>query len=128
MWLTVRGNHPTSVKVSWGAVPEDQRNGIIIGYSILVEGPDHDTTRNIQIATTVSDLMPPIHRSCSQMEDAYSSEKVYDLKPSTEYSFSVSAVTVVGSGPAISVSFITPQEGEASTHITHVVCGEMFSV
>jgi hypothetical protein len=49
-------------------------------------------------------------------EDAYryTSEEVCDLRPSTEYTFNVSAVTVAGSGPAISVSFVTPQEGEAS--------------
>ena len=48
------------------------------------------------------------------MKDAYTSEEVSDLRPSTEYSFSVSAMTVAGSGPAISVSFVTPQEGETS--------------
>ena len=108
-WLTVRGNHPTSVQLSWGAVPEDQENGKITSYSIQVGGPD--TT--ISIPTTGGYV---------------TSKEVSDLRPSTEYTFSVSAVTVAGSGPAISVSFITPQEGEASTHITHVVCGEMFSV
>ena len=120
-WLTVGCSLPISVQLSWGAVPEDQRNGEIIGYSIQVEGPD--TTRIIQIATTVSDRMPPIrrpqiyryiHRPHSLlMEDAYTSEEVCDLRPSTMYSFSVSAVTVAGSGPAIGVSFVTPQEGEA---------------
>jgi hypothetical protein len=66
-------------------------------------------------------------------ENAYrytsESEEVCDLRPSTEYTFSVSAVTVAGSGPAISVSFITPQEGEASIHITAstlmIWCGGM---
>ena len=96
-------------------MPEDQRNGEITGYSILVKGPD--TTQNIQITTTVSDWMPHICRPHSLMGDAYTSEEVCDLRPSTEYSFSVSANTVAGSGPAISVSFVTPQEGEASVHI-----------
>ena len=110
-WLTVGGNHPTSVQLSWGAVPEDQWNGVITGYSMQVEGPD--TTQNIQIATTLSGWMPSILKPHSLMEEAYTSEEVSDLRPSTEYSFSVSAVTVVGSGPAISVSFVTPQEGMA---------------
>ena len=48
------------------------------------------------------------------MEDAYNSKEVSNLKPSTEYTFSVSAETVAGSGPAISVAFVTPQEGEAT--------------
>ena len=82
-----------------------------------VEGPD--TTRNIQIATTVSDRTR-ILRPHFLMEDAYTSEEVCDLRPSTEYTFSVCAVTVAGSGPAISVSFVTPQEGEAS------LCTSMF--
>ena len=110
-WLTVRGSLPTSVQLSWGAVPKDQRNGEITGYSIQVEGPD--TTRNVtRKTTTVSDWMH------SLMEDAYTSEsdEVSDLRPSTEYTFSVSAKTVAGSGPAISVSFVTPQEGEVSMH------------
>ena len=115
-WLTVGCSLPTSVQLSWGAVPEDQRNGIITGYSIQIEGPD--STRNIQTTTTVAGRMPPIHgryiHFCNPlMKDAYTSEKVSDLRPSTEYTFSVSAKIVAGSGLAISVSFITPQEGEA---------------
>ena len=110
-------------------MPKNQQNGEITGYSIQLEGPD--TTRSIQIATTVSDEMSSLCSFISEDDLLFSTvteEEVSDLKPSTEYSFSVSAVTEAGSGPAISVSFITPQEGEASTHITHVVCGEMFSV
>ena len=99
-WLTVRCGHPTSVQLSWSAVPEDQQNGEITGYSMQVEGPN--TTRNVQIATTVT----------GHTEDAYNSEEVCDLRPSTEYTFSVSAKTVAGSGPAISVSFVTPQQGK----------------
>ena len=106
-WLTVRCTLPTSVQLSWGTVPEDQQNGKITDYSILVEGPD--TTQNIQ---TVYDEMSSLY---SLMEDnlLLSIKEVCDLMPSTEYTFSVCAVTVAGSGPAISVSFVTPQEGEA---------------
>ena len=98
------------MQLSWGAVPKDQQNGAITGYSIQVEGPK--TTQHIQIATTVSDQ--GILRPRSIIEDTCTSEEISDLKPSTEYSFSVSAKTVAGSGPAISVSFVTPQKGEAS--------------
>ena len=111
-WLTVGCNHPTSVQLSWGDVPTDQRNGIITGYSVQVEGPD--TTRNIQITTPFSDRVPSI-LGLNLLKE------VYDLRPSTEYSFSVSAVTEAGSGPAISVSFITPQKGEASAFYICVV-------
>ena len=108
-WLTVRCSLPTSVQLSWGAVPKDQQNGLITGYSILVEGPD--TTRN---TNTVSDRIRP-HPLMEDAEEVFNSD-MSDLRPSTEYTFSVSAVTVAGSGPAISVSFITPQKGEASMH------------
>ena len=64
--------------------------------------------------------MQNIETNTSVSEDLlwipYASEKVSNLRPSTEYSFSVSAKTVAGSGPAISVSFVTPQEGETSMH------------
>ncbi|MCG8624174.1 MAG: fibronectin type III domain-containing protein [Proteobacteria bacterium] len=78
-------------------MPKDQWNGKITGYSIQVEGPD--TTRNIPITGEYATF-----------------KELFDLKPSTEYSFSVSAETVAGIGPAINVSFIIPQEGEASMH------------
>ena len=103
--MTVRGSLSTSVQLSWGAVPKDQQNGEITGYGIQVEGPD-----NTRRTTTVSGRMHRLHSV------AYTSEEVSDLRPSTEYTFSVSAVTVAGSGPAISVSFVTPQEGETSLH------------
>ena len=77
----------------------------ITGYSIEVEGPD--TTQSIY--TTLSKDMLSFSRV---------SEEVCDLRPSTEYTFSVSAKTVAGSGPAICVSFVTPQKGRHnSMHI-----------
>jgi hypothetical protein len=116
--LTVGGNHPTSVRLSWGDVPKDQGNGIITGYSVQVEGPD--TTRNIQMTTTISDRMSSTLRPLEDdllfstpTQTRCTFKEVCDLRPSTEYTFSVSAETVVGSGPAISVSFITPQECKA---------------
>ena len=97
-WLAVGCSLPTSVQLSWGAVPKDQQNGIITGYVIQINGPD--TKRSIP--TTGGYI---------------TFKEVSDLRPSTEYSFSVSAKTVAGSGPAISVSFIIPQEGETLMHI-----------
>ena len=96
-WLTVRCNNPTSVQLFWGAMSKDQRSGFITGYVIKIEGSD-------------------TKRSILTTEGYITFKEVCDLKPSTEYSFSVSAKTVAGSGPAISVSFITPQEGEASMY------------
>ena len=108
-WLTVGCSLPTSVQLSWGAVPKDQWNGKITDYSIQVEGPN--TTRHIQIATDQGILRPR-----STIEDTYTSKEVSDLRPSTKYSFRVSAKTVAGSGPGICVSFVTPQGGEALLH------------
>ena len=86
------------MQLSWGTVPEDQWNGIITGYMVQVEGPD----------TT------PI----TTCHDQYSTFKeVSDLRSSTEYSFSVTAMTVGGSGPAISISFVMPRGGKASNYI-----------
>ena len=95
-------NDPASVQLFWGDVPKDQQNGFITGYIINIEGTD-------------------IKRSISTTEGYTTFKEVSDLKPSTEYSFSVSAKTVVGSGPAISVSFVTPQEGEASFHSIRII-------
>ena len=43
------------------------------------------------------------------------SYEVSDLRPYSKYTFSVSAMTEVGTGPAKSVSSITPQGGEGSS-------------
>ena len=59
---------------------------------VQIEGPD--TTQNFAIISQY--------------------KKVCDLRHSTEYSISVSAMTMAGSGPAISVSFVMPQGGKAS--------------
>ena len=90
MWLTVGCKLPTSVRLSWGCVPWGQQNGEITGYGMQVEGPDTTQIEYIK----------------------YKEHKELHVMPSTEYTFSISAVTVAGSGPAISVSFVTPQEGE----------------
>ena len=46
------------------------------------------------------------------MDANATSHEVSDLRPYTKYTFSVSAMTEVGTGPAKSVSSITPQGGE----------------
>ena len=92
-WLTVRCNDPSSVRLFWGDAPKDQQNGFITGYIINIEGTD-------------------IKRSISTTEGYTTFKEVSALKPSTEYTFTVSAKTVAGSGPAISVSFVTPPEGK----------------
>ena len=76
-------------------MPEDKQNDIIIGYTVQVVGPDSTEKREIPV-----------------MDANATSYEVSDLRPYTIYTFSVSAMTEAGTGPAISISSTTPQEGE----------------
>ena len=91
--LLVSHTLPTSVQLSWTPVPEDLQNGNITGYTVQVEGPD--STQEI----------PVMHGNATSYE-------VSGLKPYTTYTFSVSAMTEAGIGPAISTSSATPQGGK----------------
>ena len=91
--LCVHHRTPASAQLSWTPVPKDQQNGIITGYTVQVEGPD--STREIPM-----------------MDGNATLYEVSDLRPYTTYTFSVSAVTKAGTGPAISVSSTTPANGE----------------
>jgi hypothetical protein len=88
--LLVSHGLPTSAQLSWTPVPEDKQNDTIIGYTILIEGPD--STREIPV-----------------MDGTATSYEVSDLRPYTTYTFSVSAMTEAGIGPPISISSATPQ-------------------
>ena len=72
----------------------DQQNGIITGYTVQVVGPD--STQEIPVT-----------------DASATSVEVSGLRPSTPYTFNVSATTVAGTGPVISISYTTPQGGEA---------------
>ena len=91
--LLVSHSLPTSAQLSWTPVPEDRHNDTITGYMVQVEG--HNFMREI----------PVMHGNATSYE-------VCDLRPCTTYTFSVCAMTEAGTGPAISVSSPTPQEGE----------------
>ena len=56
---------------------------------------------------------PDSIREISVTDASATSIEVSGLSPYTTYTFNVSAVTVGGTGPAISVSSTTPQGGEA---------------
>ena len=84
---------PTSAQLSWTPVPEDKQNDTITGYTVQVKGPD--STREIPV-----------------MDGNATSFEVSDLKPYTTYTFSVSAITKIGTGLAKSVSSTTPEGGE----------------
>ena len=76
-------------------MPKDKQNDIIIGYTVQVVGPDSTEKRKIPV-----------------MDGNATSYEMSNLRPYTEYTFSVSAMTEAGTGPAISVSSTTPQGGE----------------
>ena len=76
-------------------MPEDKQNDIIIGYTVQVVGPDSTEKREIPV-----------------MDGNATSFEVSDLRPYTTYTFSVSAMTEAGTGPAISASSTTPQGGK----------------
>jgi hypothetical protein len=88
--LRIRHRTLTSAQLSWTPVTKDQQNGIITGYTVQVTGPD-SVTRDISISDATT-----------------TSTEVSDLRPGTIYYFSVSAMTVAGTGPPERNFSITP--------------------
>lgn len=84
---------PTSAKLSWTPIPEHKRNEIVTGYIVRAVWPD--SMREIPV-----------------MDENATSYEVSDLKPNTEYTFSVRAVTKAGIGLAKCILSTTPQGGE----------------
>ena len=52
------------------------------------------------------------HKEWKVMDGNATSYEISNLRPYTEYTFSVSAMTETGTGPARTVSSITPEGGE----------------
>ena len=77
--------HPTSALISWEAVQEESDDKPVTGYTARVEGPDS------------TQLIP--------ISDDITSVAISNLRPSTQYTFKVSAATVAGT---------KPQRGETS--------------
>ena len=98
--LKVSHSLPTSAQLSWTPVPEDKQNGTITGYIVQVEGPySYSKLKEKKIGFPVMDG----NATCYE---------VSNLKPYTTYTFSVSAITKIGTGLAKSISSATPQGGE----------------
>ena len=100
--LKVSHSLPTSAQLSWTPVPEDKQTDTITGYIILVEGPysySYSKVKEKRIEFPV-------------MDGNATSFEVSNLKPYTTYTFSVSAITKIGTGLAKSVSSTTPQGGK----------------
>ena len=88
----------TSVSVSWAAVGNEQRNGIIKGYKVIYQAlPDG---RNVTRFVNFSD------------EDQGKEQDITlgDLVKFTNYSIRVLAFTVVGDGPPSEVKIVQTQQ------------------
>ena len=88
----------TSVSVSWAAVGNEQRNGIIKGYKVIYQAlPD---VRNVTRFVNISD------------EDQGKEQDITlgDLVKFTNYSIRVLAFTVVGDGPPSEVKIVQTQQ------------------
>ena len=94
--LKVSHGLPTSAQLSWTPVPEDKQNDTITGYTVQVE-EKYSVGNKKEI---------PV------MDGNATSFEVSNLKLYTRYTFSVSAITKIGTGLAKSVSSTTPQGGE----------------
>ena len=88
----------TSVSVSWAAVGNEQRNGIIKGYKVIYQAlPDG---RNVTRFVNISD------------EDQEKEQDITlgSLVKFTNYSIRVLAFTVVGDGPPSEVIIVQTQQ------------------
>ena len=92
--LNVSHRLPTTAKLSWTPVPKEKQNGILIGYTVQVVGPDQSIVYEQAISANATSIEVP------------------NLNPFTLYTFKVSAKTEAGSGPAASSSSQTPEAGE----------------
>ena len=88
----------TSVSVSWAAVGNEQRNGIIKGYKIIYQAlPDG---RNVTRFVNISDENQGTEQDIT----------LGDLVKFTNYSIRVLAFTVVGDGPPSEVKIVQTQQ------------------
>lgn len=82
----------TTIQLRWETVPEQDRNGIIIGYTIKVLETE---TQNAVTRTSTSTNI-----------------EVNGLQPFTAYNCSVAAYTTVGTGPSAYLIVTTCEDGE----------------
>jgi hypothetical protein len=94
--LKVSHSLPTSAQLSWTPVPEDRQNDTITGYSVRV-------------------VEPCSIEKQKAMDGNATSYEVSDLRPYTTYTFSVSAITKIGTGLTKKISSTTPEGGEVFT-------------
>ena len=84
----------TSILVTWSALPEDDQNGIILGYNItyfIVDDELGATTSISETSTTIN---------------------ITGLAIYTEYNISVAAYTIIDTGPYDSIVVRTDSSGK----------------
>lgn len=79
--------------LKWDSLPEEDRNGLILGYTVIVSESG----------------MPVLHQNITETEFL-----VESLQPFTVYSLSVAAFTSVGVGPRTHQVATTCEDGEIS--------------
>ncbi len=85
----------TAVKIVWFPPLEDQQNGNIVHYSLMLSGNE---SGHLMLASSISNT---------------TSIGLSGLRPFSEYNVSLAANTAVGVGPFTSLhTFYTPEDGE----------------
>ena len=84
----------TSLLVAWGQLPEDQVNGILLGYKVTYSKYGEIDARKQNVSTMLNSII------------------ISGLDKFTVYQVNVSAFTRVGNGPEAIVSASTDQDGE----------------
>ena len=87
-----------SINVSWGPVPADDRNGIILGYKL-----NYRSLPNGGIVTEFLNIS-------SRQQDEGGAKTLQTLNEFTNYSIDVLAFTIVGDGPPSVPKFLRTQE------------------
>ena len=96
--VTISDVTSTSINVSWGPVPADDRNGIILGYKL-----NYRALPNQGIVTEFLNIS-------SEQQDEGGTKILQTLDEFTNYSVSVLAFTIVGDGPPSVAKFVQTLE------------------
>ena len=91
--LSICHRLPTTAKLSWPSLPEQQQN-VITGYTVQAVGSD------------------PTQQQMYTVEATANSFEVSGLTPFTSYTFSVFARSNSKTGPVATISSTTPEGGE----------------
>ena len=85
-----------AIKVHWKVTPENQRNGIILGYSVFFQETSYAIPHELNLT----------------FKEGTHSAEIKNLKPYTNYSVRILAFNIIGPGPKSPVAIIeTDQEG-----------------